>query len=53
MFNAFLVLLCAAGASWLVYTFGFGMLVSVGALAAAAFLFSGGRACESDAGGAE
>ena len=41
MLKAFLLLPCAAGAVWLVHVFGFGMLVALGALAAAALLLGG------------
>ena len=38
MLKALLLLTCAGGAAWLVHVFGFGMLVALGALAAAALL---------------
>ncbi|WP_077002333.1 hypothetical protein [Variovorax sp. KK3] len=34
MLRFLLFLICAAGSGWLVYTFGFGMLVALGALGA-------------------
>ncbi|PNG46901.1 MULTISPECIES: hypothetical protein [unclassified Variovorax] len=46
--TAFALSLCAIGTSWLVYTFGFGMLVPAGALAVAALLLSAGRVREPD-----
>ena len=46
MVKAFSLLLCAACASWLVYTFGFGLFVAVSAIAGAAILLSGGQAPE-------
>ena len=44
MFKVLLLLLCALGTAWLVYQFGFGMLIAAGALAFAALLFLGGTA---------
>jgi hypothetical protein len=41
MFKALVSLLCVGGSIWLIYTFGFGMLVAVGAAAAAALLLTG------------
>lgn len=49
MRKAFLLLICAPVAAWLVFTFGFGMLVSVSAAAVAAFLFSSRPVREPDA----
>ena len=47
MLKALLLLLCVAGAAWLVHVFGFGMLVALAALGAAALLL-GGQAPELD-----
>ncbi|GAA4336512.1 hypothetical protein GCM10023165_13830 [Variovorax defluvii] len=38
MVKPFSLLLCTAGAGWLVYTFGFGMLLALAALIAGAVL---------------
>jgi hypothetical protein len=42
MVKALRSLICAGGTIWLVYTFGVGMLVAVGAMAAAIALLAGG-----------
>jgi len=44
MLKVLILLLCSLGTAWLVYQFGFGMLIAAAALAFAALLFLGGTA---------